>query len=133
MIVDASVAVPWLIETPFSKSARMLKHERAPTPAFILVETASALLKYVRIGILQGEDFLEALETLPLLFDEMTLDADLRASATTIAMAREHSVYDCLYLALALERRKAFATADRRLALVARTLGIETVLIEAKG
>ena len=49
MIIDASVAVPWLMETPFSKSARLLKDRQGKAPSLILVETAnSAILAAVK-------------------------------------------------------------------------------------
>jgi predicted nucleic acid-binding protein len=47
-----------------------------------------------------------------------------------VAILQSHKVYDCLYLALALERREPLATADRRLAAVAGTLGLDAVLVE---
>ena len=43
MIIDASVAVPWLIATPFSKSARRLKDRQGKAPSLVLVETANSL------------------------------------------------------------------------------------------
>ena len=54
----------------------------------------------------------------------------LLPEAIRLALANQHPVYDCLYLALAIERREPLATADRRLAAVAATIGIEAVLVE---
>jgi predicted nucleic acid-binding protein len=51
-------------------------------------------------------------------------------NATNIAAEVNHKIYDCLYLALALERGEPLATADRRLATLAKELSIETHLIE---
>ena len=51
------------------------------------------------------------------------------ADALRLALLLAHPIYDCLYLALALERREPLATADRRMAALARTLNIETQLI----
>jgi predicted nucleic acid-binding protein len=131
MIIDASVAVPWLIETPFSKSARQLKDRQGKAPSFILVETANSLLKYVRSAQLHSADLQPAIEALPIALDEIVPDNKLLAAAIDIALAGNHKVYDCLYLALAIARGEPLATADRRLAALAATLDIETHLVES--
>jgi predicted nucleic acid-binding protein len=131
MIIDASVAVPWLIETPFSKSARQLKDRQGKAPSFILVETANSLLKYVRAAQLHSADLQPAIEALPIALDEIVPDNKLLAAAIDIALAGNHKVYDCLYLALAIARGEPLATADRRLAALAATLDIETHLVES--
>jgi predicted nucleic acid-binding protein len=46
----------------------------------------------------------------PILLDSPSLDT----SALGLALAHGHPVYDCLYLALALERRCDLITADER-------------------
>ena len=130
MIIDASVAVPWLIETPFSISARRLKQETKRSPHLVLIETSNSLLKYHRAGHLDEKDVRVALKALPIAFDELIADHALLSSAIDLAIAQSHKVHDCLYLALALERREPLATADRRLAAVAGTLGLDAVLVE---
>jgi predicted nucleic acid-binding protein len=131
MIIDASVAVPWLMETPFSKSARLLKDRQGKAPSLILVETANSLMKYVRAAQLRSADLQPAIEALPIALDEIVPDTELLAAAIDIAVAKNHKVYDCLYLALAIARSEPLATADRRLAVLAGTLDIETHLVEA--
>lgn len=61
---------------------------------------------------------------------ELISDAELLPQAMSLALRMRHSVYVCLYLALALERRETLITADRRLAALAGTLNIPTELIE---
>lgn len=130
MIIDASVALPWLIETPFSTAARRLKQEKKRSPHLVLIETGNSLLKYHRAGHLDERDTRAAMKALPVAFDELIADHTLLSSAIDIAISRSQKVYDCLYLALALERREPLVTADRRLAAIAATIGIEAQLIE---
>jgi predicted nucleic acid-binding protein len=130
MIIDASVAVPWLIDTPFSKSARTFKDRQGKAPTLLLVETANSLLKYERAGQLHSRDRLLAMKALPIALVELVTDAALLAAAIDIALARNHKVYDCLYLALAIERNEPLATADLRLATLAKAFDVETHLIE---
>lgn len=130
MIVDASAVVPWLIQTPFSAAARRLKPEAIKAPALVLLETTNALLKYVRVRQIGEDELTRAINSLTASLDEVVDDIALLPQATRIAASNNHKIYDCLYLALALERLEPLATADRRLAALAKTLGIETSLIE---
>jgi predicted nucleic acid-binding protein len=132
MIVDASAVVPWLIQTPFSAAARRLKPEAIKAPALVLLETTNALLKYVRARQIREDDLARAINSLTASLDEVVDDISLLPQATRIAATNNHKIYDCLYLALALERREPFATADRRLAFLAQTIGIEAMLIETE-
>ena len=130
MIVDASAVVPWLIQTPFSGAARRLKPEAIKAPAIILLEATNALLKYLRLHPIGEYDLTRAITSLSASFDEVVEDISLLPQATRIAAANNHKIYDCLYLALALDRREPLATADKRMATLAQSLGIETTLIE---
>jgi predicted nucleic acid-binding protein len=130
MIVDASAVVPWLIQTPFSTAARRLKPEVNKAPAILLLEATNALLKYVRARQIGEDDLTRAITSLTASLDEVVDDIPLLPHATRIALANDHKIYDCLYLALALDRREPLATADRRMAALAQSLGIETTLIE---
>jgi predicted nucleic acid-binding protein len=130
MIVDASAVVPWLIQTPFSIAARRLKPEVNKAPAILLLEATNALLKYVRARRIGEDDLTRAITSLTASLDEVVDDIPLLPHATRIALANDHKIYDCLYLALALDRREPLATADRRMAALAQSLGIETTLIE---
>ncbi len=131
MIVDASVASHWFVDTEFSTAAdpfRALPGLIAPT--FLLVETANVFCKRARSGELPAESCLESIAILQLSMTELVSDADLLPQALALALRMRHSVYDCLYLALAQERREPLITADRRLAALAGTLNIPTELIE---
>lgn len=104
--------------------------EGLAAPEFMRIELASALLKYSRTNRITSATVTNCVREIDNIVEYWQRDASLIAAAADIAVARKHKIYDCLYLALALERREPLATADRRLAAIARDLSIETELIE---
>jgi predicted nucleic acid-binding protein len=130
MIIDASVASHWFADTEFSRAADPFRWlEDLAAPEFLLVETANVLYKRARKGDIAPDKCIESIEILRNSIAELVTDVGLLAKAIEMALEWRHPVYDCLYLALALERREPLATADRRMAALARTLNIETQLI----
>jgi len=99
-------------------------------PAVIEVEIASSLIKYVRGNLISAEQMRRAMLENRNAISEFVADRQLLDAAIDISLAHRHPVYDCLYLALALDRSETLATADRRLATLATTLGIATLLVE---
>ncbi len=130
MIIDASVAVPWLVETPFSENARRLRSTECAAPDLLLMETTNALLKYHRVGEISLDGILAGVQALKIAVSKFVPDDQLLPIATRIASDNTHKIYDCIYLALALQRNEPLATADKRLAAIANSLTIETLLIE---
>lgn len=96
----------------------------------LLVETTNVLLKYVRLGQIDLDQTLAGIQALTVAITEFVPDVTLLPSATKLASDNNHKIYDCLYLALALARSEPLATADKRLAALAKSLSIETLLIE---
>ena len=131
MIVDANVTVYWCIPCPYTGAAtRIMSGPDLCAPSIVLVETAHALLKYVRAGMFGYGQLQDSAGMIRDAIDEFVPDEHLLERATDMAFTEGHPVYDCLYLALAQERREPLATADRRLAALAGKLSIETELIE---
>jgi predicted nucleic acid-binding protein/plasmid stability protein len=130
MIIGASAAVPWILDTPFSKCARSIRPSVAAAPALLLLETANALLKYTRLFALPAAHVQQAVVNLKQVLTVLVPDEELLEHGIKISAAHNHKIYDCLYLALALQRREPLATADRRLAALAKKLDIKTQLIE---
>ncbi|MDP3897107.1 MAG: type II toxin-antitoxin system VapC family toxin [Mesorhizobium sp.] len=130
-IIDASVATAWFADIQTSVPARLLlSRATLAAPNLLRIELTNALLKYVRAGLLPNTLPTKAVGMLEGTIFHWRDDRELLAVATKIAVTQRHKIYDCLYLALALERREPLATADRRLAAMARDLSIETELIE---
>ena len=119
------------MESALSAAARKVRPQRAIAPALLLLETSNALLRYQRFaGEINPARIRLVIEKIESIFDEIVDDRRLHSAAIDIASAHNHKIYDCLYLALALDRVQPLATADRRLAAIARSLSIETELIE---
>lgn len=130
MIVDANIAVYWAVPTPLSAAAvRILERSDLIAPAFIEAEIANSLAKYVRGELISASQLRLAMAENRNAITEFVADRQLLDTAIDISLTHSHPLYDCLYLALALERSQPLATADKRLAVLANTLGIETLLI----
>lgn len=131
-VFDASVALKWLIaDDLLAPPAFAAREDFEPVaPAFIQIEVANALWKYVRAGQVDIEDAVEGAAVLARLMI-LYPDEDLLASAQRLAARLTHSVYDCLYLALAQRLSCPLVTADRRLAERGGGLGIPITLIAA--
>lgn len=122
-VVDASVVLKWFLPESDGAAADFLLEQflnnevELLAPELILIEIASALWKRALLrkelsgaeAALIYQDFL----TLPLSF---VPSSELASAALQFALKHQHSVYDALYCALALERRCDFVTADRVLA-----------------
>jgi predicted nucleic acid-binding protein len=131
MIVDANIATYWCVETPFSRPALSVAERMdLRAPSILKVETANALLKYLRAGLITRGQFSDSFDIVDDAVDEFVDDSSLLRAAAEIAVSHSHKVYDCLYLALAVERRESLVTVDRRLAAIAVTVGIEVELIQ---
>ena len=127
VVVDASIVVRWYVsDDPLhAQSLETKRQHDLIAPAVIQAETANALWKYVRRNLLNVEDACESVAVLPDLIT-LTEDRHLIESAQRLSARNDHSVYDCLYLALAQREGVGLATADRGLAMLAQSLQIST-------
>lgn len=114
VIIDASVALKWVLDEPGKEAADALLEEELIAPALWLVEAANALWRRTKRGEISGE---EAKERLTELYNApvttITVEDDLLAAAD-LANGLGHPVYDCLYLAMAIRENTYVVTADRR-------------------
>jgi predicted nucleic acid-binding protein len=130
MILDANVVAHWFSPSEFSGSVRRFRgRPDLIAPGVLLVETANVLYKNARGGKIAPAVCAQSIRLLEKALAELVPDKVLLPAAIELALANNHPVYDCLYLALALERHEPLATADKRLASLARSLNIETQLI----
>jgi predicted nucleic acid-binding protein len=123
LVVDASVAIKWIVDEPGSDQALALRDRDLAAPALLRVEAANVLRTLAARGVVEaGEarDLFRFLRTAPVLIVEH--DDALEDRALDLALDLNHSVYDCLYLALAERMGRLLVTADRRfLGVVAPT------------
>lgn len=115
LVVDASVALKWLIEEEGSEAALALRTCDLAAPALLRIEAANALRTLAGRGETtpaKALALLDLLQTAPVTL----VDADdvLEARALEMALALGHPVHDCVYLALAERMDRTLVTADRR-------------------
>jgi predicted nucleic acid-binding protein len=116
LVIDASIAVKWVVEEEGTAQAlRLLKRSRLIAPELLLAECANILWKKVRRDELSNEEALLAARLLQSADLELASTRSLMEPATRMAIELDHPAYDCIYLALAAERDCPFVTADERL------------------
>lgn len=114
IIVDASVAVRWLVKLPFHPVACALlsSANRLLAPDFLNAEVGSALTKLVRAKVLTQKEGLEAFEDFFRAPVHLLPTHPVADRAIKMALKSGQGFYDCLYLALAEAEKGRFATAD---------------------
>jgi predicted nucleic acid-binding protein len=124
-VVDASVGVKWFLpdndEELASEAGELLSlYEegaiRFVVPDLFYIEIASAILKAVRIGRVSRYFADQAMLLLSAREFPTVLSRKFLGRASQIAADHQRSVYDSLYVAIALETNSQLITADQRLA-----------------
>ena len=116
-VIDASVVAAALFQEAHAEAARALlvaDCERH-APDLILAEVGNVIWKR------HGRKEIDEAEARQMLADCLRLplriipSGDLVESALALALRTNRTLYDCLYLALAIRTKSAFMTADKRL------------------
>jgi len=126
LVADASIVFKCLMPESGSVEAAALLQAADPAlaPELIYAEIANALRNSVRRSIVRRDKANRALEVLmgmsitPLKLQPLTPDA------FALALEFDHPVYDCYYLAAAIQNDAALATADERLYDLAQRVGL---------
>ena len=116
-VVDASVAVKWLLPEVHSNEAAFLLSDEVTlsAPDLLYAEIGNVLWKRVINGDIADDQAREALRRL-IQVEISIAPADLLvADALEIACKYRRSVYDALYMALAIQQDSVLVTADKRL------------------
>lgn len=126
VVVDASVAIKWLLPEEGSATARQLLTEghELIAPAWLQIEILSIVLRAVRQKRLShdaGTEVIETFNSMPVSFGE---DAPLRRQAWDVAVIHGGSLYDALYITLALKTDADLISADAGMIRVARAAGV---------
>lgn len=115
LVIDASVAVKWVIEEEGTKEALALRRRAIIAPDLLTAECANILCKKVRRGELSEREGAFAAGLLARADIELVAMRPYLETAVRIALALDHPAYDCIYLALAEAEGLRFVTADTRL------------------
>jgi predicted nucleic acid-binding protein len=117
-VVDASVAAKWYFDEEHSaQAARLLADDRSDlaAPDFVRIEVAAVAWKRVirkEIEPEKAESILRELLTVPL---DLEPAVELVLAALSIALQTQRTVYDAIYLALAVQSGSPLLTGDRKL------------------
>src|SRR5437899_588006 len=116
IVVDASVAVKWFLpEAHSAAAARLLDAEfLLCAPDLIGPELANTVWKKVRRGEISRGEADEILAAFDNLAIEVIPTKVLLPAAFQVAVALDRSVYDSLYVALAVAQECPLITADRK-------------------
>ena len=125
VIVDANVAVKWCLpslrEELVTEAEELLAASRRDEVQFLVpdlfwVELANALWKAVRRNEISSDNAAAAMSFLRDLDIATAPSVDIVPQALDLAISYGRTVYDSLYVALAIQSKSEMITADERLA-----------------
>jgi hypothetical protein len=116
LVVDASVAIKWLVLEDMSDVAKELygAGDRLIAPRLITTEIANALARKTMQGMLTRQEATYHFSSLPLFLPDLVDVDELIEPAFENACVLRHPIYDLLYLEAARKIDAQLVTADRR-------------------
>lgn len=130
-VLDCSVTMAWFFRDEASEETDRLRgllmDSRAFAPSLWPVEVGNAFLVATRRGRIRVEEWPQIrgyLSALPIEIDPVSVS---RTWGDSLEIARTHqlSVYDAMYLELAVRLRMPLATMDHTLSQAARASGVD--------
>jgi predicted nucleic acid-binding protein len=117
-VVDASVVIKWFVPEVHSDAARRLleRSHQYVAPDLLYAETANAIWKKVRRGELSREYGQRLVADIGRAAVETVSCRALATGAHALATEVGRTVYDAMYLALAVQLETRMITADEHLA-----------------
>ncbi len=116
-VVDASIVVKWFVEEIWSDEASSLLEAETTliAPELLFAEVSNALWAMRRRGDIDSADLADAIDALRVSPVAVPFSMrQLAAAAARLAVDLDHPVYDCFYLALAVQEQYPVITADAR-------------------
>jgi predicted nucleic acid-binding protein len=127
LVVDASVAVKWVLPETGSERAAALRADDDDliAPSLVCAEVGSAIWRVALRGDVPATEAREQLEIAIAHYRQIIPLEQLADAAIALAIRLRHPIYDCFYLALAERERCGLITADARLIAAAQREGID--------
>ena len=122
MIVDANVAIYWCVETPLTNAAKpVAQRTDLCAPHLIKLETANALLKYLRAGLITNRQFHDSFDIVRGCDCRVRRRFEPASELPPKSPSRTLTRSTIVFISLShSQRREPIATADRRLAAIAQ-------------
>jgi predicted nucleic acid-binding protein len=128
IVVDASVAVKWVLPEAGSDRAAAIRTEDTDliAPSLAYAEIGSAIWRAVLRGDVDSAAAREELRLAMAHYQRIVPLEEIADRAMELAIRLRHPIYDCFYLALAERERCPMITADSRLVGAAKAMkGVE--------
>jgi predicted nucleic acid-binding protein len=129
-VVDASVAAKWFLSEEHSERCQKLLSANCQllAPDLIWSEVGNVFWKRFRRGELVAEEAIDLIADFVRMPFEIVPSQNLLDLAARIALFMDITVYDALYVALALDRGCEMVTADEKLVKVLAGTSLELVV-----
>lgn len=114
LVIDSSVAVKWFVQEPGHEAAKLLllSEERLVAPGWAYAEVTNVLWRKVRSGQVTEEQARAAIAEYPKTVHLLASDETQMTAAFDLAQQLEHSIYDCAFLAVALQHDDGVLVTD---------------------
>ncbi len=125
-VVDACVAVQWVLREELSDRANALRDEEGLiAPSLIAAEIGSAIWKAVRWAGVPPAAAAAAMSAALTPFDALIGEETLCGRALELSIALKHPIYDCFYMALAERENAPLVSFDETMIAAARKAKIK--------
>ncbi len=114
-VIDASVAIKWVVEESGTEDALALRSRELLAPELIIPECANILWKKVKRAELTARESSIAARLLQRASIGLLPMRDMLESAAALAVEIDHPAYDCIYLVATQIHGTLLVTADTRL------------------
>jgi predicted nucleic acid-binding protein len=114
LVVDSSVVLKWFVDEPQRELAvRILDgDDLLIAPDLLLCEVTNALWRKARTGEVTPLQVSEAIHELGTILTLRPVTSEMTEMAFQIAQEIGHSIYDCMFLACAMQEKAELITAD---------------------
>jgi predicted nucleic acid-binding protein len=116
IVVDANVAIKWVVVQPHFERAREIiaRGTHLIVPAMFTAEVTNALWGYVRTRQISPAQARAGLRSILEQISLIELDTELADEALGVGSELNYTPYDCFYLVLAMRRTVPLVTVDKR-------------------